>query len=1102
MSSKNLIICNSCESQITGCQRSVMCSDCQNYYHLNRLCLRLDNIDHDRLTNRNDFKCYQCIEILLPFASISDDLFQIEKPLTKYIPPNDITFNLCDTSQEDDGIFGDVNQAINPDINCYSDINSNVNYYSSDEFNEKLNSLKLKHDELSFLHLNIRSIRNKFDSFLNYLNCLTYKFSIIALTETWLSDDDNSHLFDIPGYSLIQLNRKNRVGGGICLFVREHLKYQLRKDLTFTGHDKSIESLFIEISLEKNKNIIIGTIYRPPNNRYSDFECDLNFILSKLDRKDKPCYILGDFNIDLLKYDKCNFSHQFFNQLSSSGFRPLITKPTRITSSSATLIDNIFTNSQTSEHLNGILINDISDHLPVFAITKNVESYGLHNSSDQGSYKTRVIKQSSLRSFYNYLKTCKWNTTMKEIDPQKSMEIFLTDFLKLYDKYFPLREVKLRNGNREKNVWITKGFKKSSRTKEKLYRRFLKKPTENNRVKYKVYRNKLNHLIRIAKKNYFNNKIHDAQNDPKSTWQTINELIGKKNKNKTLPTSFKYENKDIDDSKEIANQFNNFFVNVGPNLAKSFSNSNEFVKYLKGNYRDSMFLKETTTDEIIKIIQHLKNKNSCGIDEINIKVIKFVAPLIALPLSHIFNNSFISGQVPDELKVALVSPVYKASDKNDFSNYRPISVLPCFSKILERIMYNRMIDFIEKYKILSDHQYGFRAKRSTNHAIIELVDKITNSIEKNELTVGIFLDLSKAFDTVNHSILLKKLNFYGLRGKCHDWIRNYLTNRKQIVKYNNIKSDEMTITCGVPQGSILGPLLFLIYINDLPNSSNKLSSIIFADDTNLFYSGKEIVQIQNQINEELKNVQEWLKLNQLTLNIKKSNFIIFKSNRKKNSIELKIKINDENIMRKQQTKFLGLIIDEHLTWKDHINYISKKITKTIGILCRIRFYIKQPQLKLIYNTLIYPYLYYGNIVWANNYPTRLEKLLKLQKKALRIMSFSAYTAPSLPLFKNMKLLNIHQINDFLISAFSFELSHKILPPYFDDFFRENNKIHEHNTRKNSDIHKRCNRTNYGKYSTRNKITNIWNTIPLEIRKSVSLSVFKKKMKHFLLTHEQ
>ena len=281
-------------------------------------------------------------------------------------------------------------------------------------------------------------------------------------------------------------------------------------------------------------------------------------------------------------------------------------------------------------------------------------------------------------------------------------------------------------------------------------------------------------------------------------------------------------------------------------------------------------------------------KKSPGYDGISSQVIKAISTEISEPLSHIFNLTFFSGTIPDDLKIALVTPIFKANENNEFKNYRPISVLTCFSKLLEKLMYKRLTNHIEKNNILTQHQYGFRENRSTELAIIELVDRVTKAIDRGEYTIGIFLDLSKAFDTIDHKILIQKLDHYGIRGITQLWFQDYLKNRKQIVKYNQIKSKEMVIKSGVPQGSILGPILFLLYINDIENCSKLISFILFADDTNIFYSNKCLKTLSNIIQTEIDKVAEWLNVNKLSLNTTKTKIILFRSPNKNQVKPLKL----------------------------------------------------------------------------------------------------------------------------------------------------------------------------------------------------------------------
>ena len=395
---------------------------------------------------------------------------------------------------------------------------------------------------------------------------------------------------------------------------------------------------------------------------------------------------------------------------------------------------------------------------------------------------------------------------------------------------------------------------------------------------------------------------------------------------------------------------------------------------------------------------------------------KAVSKHIVKPLTHVYNLSFVTGIVPSELKKAVVTPIFKSNDKKSFSNYRPISVLPCFSKILEKLMYKRVVKFLDKHSILSENQYGFRKKRSTNLAIMELVTKISKAIDDKEYTMGVFLDLSKAFDTVNHNILLYKLEHFGIRGVVLEWFKNYLSNREQIVKYKLTVSNGLTIKCGVPQGSVLGPLLFLIYVNDITKSSQILSFILFADDTNLFFSHKDPETLYKTMNQE--------------------------------------PINQVNY-----TKFLGLYIDEELTWKYHINHVTMKVAKMTGIMAKARHFLPLKTLLTLYNTMIYPYLTYCNIIWASTYPTRLKPILRIQKKFIRIITFANYTEKSGPLFKSLKILKIFELNTYLTAVFMYSYNHDKLPAFFDNFFQTNESIHSHNTRSSSKVHIEFRRTN-------------------------------------------
>ena len=357
-----------------------------------------------------------------------------------------------------------------------------------------------------------------------------------------------------------------------------------------------------------------------------------------------------------------------------------------------------------------------------------------------------------------------------------------------------------------------------------------------------------------------------------------------------------------------------------------------------------MFFNPTTKDEIITIAQSFASGKAACYDSIPMSTIKESIQIISEPLAHIINLSIAHGIVPDQMKIARVVPLFKAEDPSLFTNYRPVSILPSFSKFLERIIYNCILDYLTNLHILCDNQFGFRKNHSTTLALIDLHDKISSALDNGEVAVGVFLDLSKAFDTVDHSILFDKLEHYGIRGLSLKWVMNYFSNRLQFVEYNGHVSSRTNISCGVPQGSILGPLFFLLYINDINNASKILQLILFADDTNVFLSHKDADCLANILNTELNKLSIWFRANKLSLNLKKTKFMVFKPSQKRKSHDIQLLIKDFKLDQVKETIFLGVILDENLNWKSEISHAANKVSKSIAIIRKSHFYLSTKSL--------------------------------------------------------------------------------------------------------------------------------------------------------------
>ena len=539
-----------------------------------------------------------------------------------------------------------------------------------------------------------------------------------------------------------------------------------------------------------------------------------------------------------------------------------------------------------------------------------------------------------------------------------------------------------------------------------------------------------------------------------------------------------------------------FFVNIGPNLASDIKASRNvhYTSYLKRVITSTFHFDLIDKDDVMKTITSLKAKESAGYDGLSTKLLKIIGPVILKPLTLILNQSLVTGIFPDKLKIAKVVPLYKKDDHLIMDNYRPVSLLTSISKIFEKIVHKQLSKYFKDNKLFYKSQYGFREEHSTELASMELIDRVMSSIEKKHSPLAIYMDLSKAFDTLDHKILLRKLEYYGIKGNELNWLRSYLHDRKEFVEIYDTKSRCQSISTGVPQGSVLGPLLFLIYMNDIEEASSALNAILFADDSTfissintVFPNIKMDIEFQGNINAELEKIYDWLAVNKLSLNIRKTKFMLFHTKNTRFNFIPKITINDIEIERVQNFNFLGLTINENLSWKPHIDKIANKISKYSGILCRLKHFLPQHILRTIYCSIIQSNINYSLLLWGYD----CNRMIKLQKKIIRIICSCKFNAHTEPLFKKLDLLTITDMLKHNTLKFYYKLKHNQVPHYFQKYkMLTQAEIHGRNTRYNYLVPTNITRTHLQQKCLRNFIPKIINSTPDSILHKIDTHSYK------------
>jgi len=902
-----------------------------------------------------------------------------------------------------------------------------------------------------------------------------------VLTETWLNSEND--WINTQGYRAFHCVREGRRGGGVTILVEDNLSAAKIPHLTCIND--SFECVAVELSLGKSNYTIVGT-YRPPSSSLETFNAHyFNFI------RESNCsnnlFLLGDFNVDLLAVSPSGAEMSFRDEIDTYPLLSLINIPTRVCSFSATCIDHIYTNS-TSRCKSGVLTEPLADHFPVFCSVPIVRE----SNSGKISVRFRELSRRNIESFGSELTLALTHFDVFESLPvEDQFEIFNNMLMNAYNSNCPIK-TKFMSVKRYNSPWLSNALMNSVKEKRRLYFASLIDPSQ--LPTYRRYRNMLNNMIKKAKANYYREKFNSCNNDGKTTWRIINSVLGNGG-NRASSLKLHVNGSEVSDPKVLSESFNQHFATV-PSVLSDNIPSVDFDPLTYVDRLPNTFAWHDVTElELIKIIKSFKPKLA-SINVIPNFIYKYISDVIAPVLTKLINISIRGGIFPSRFKLARVIPLFKSGSKFQLVNYRPISLLPFLSKVIERLVHSRMTIFLDKYNILYSDQFGFTRGKSTCDAILKFTDICYRSFNSSQFLLSVFFDFSKAFDTIDQNILIAKLECYGFRGFMLDWFRSYIFNREQFVEIDGSCSSTVTLNYGTGQGTILSPILFLIYINDM-NRCSDLNFVHFADDSTVFYTGDSINELCLFFNNELLKIDSWLCANKLSLNVNKSSFTIFST--KDFTNHPNIIIRNSTIDFLDETKFLGITIDNKLNFSSHIKIICNKISKSVGIIRKLSTFVPDRVVKQLYLSLVYPHICYGVEVWGNSNKTGLSRLSKLQLKCVRMIDNRA-PATTNPFIIN-KLLCFDDVYKYfsLIRFFKYFVLHQDY--YFRNSFLTQTIVHSYGTRgrKNNNFNIPLIKSSKFYQSFMYNALHFWNNLPIFIKSILTLKHFKLELRKLLFS---
>ena len=959
---------------------------------------------------------------------------------------------------------------------------------------DTLKKLRVKHPKKVILgHLNINSIPKKFDGIMDFV---AKKLDIFLISETKIDSSFPDTQFSYEGYCTPHRKARALGGGGMLMYVNENIPSRMLKEHTLPD---DIEVMCVEINLKKQKWVIMG-IYRPPNMNKTYFSDNLSRTIDCYSTKYDRILIMGDFNLEP--------SDETIEILCDSYNLYNLVKDNTCFKGLPKCYDLILTNNRHNFQNTEAVTTGFSDFHKMTVTVLKTEFV----KADPVQINYRDYKNYNSLNFGKDLR----NKLNSDITSDKDYNKFQNILCEVLEEHAPLKKKCIRANN---SPFMTKQLRKMIMNRSRCKNTYFKNKSVENWERYRKLRNDCVKLTRKVKREYFENLNINSVKDNKTFWKTIKPNFTNKS-NKSAKIILVENDEIISDNKKIAEIMNSYFVNITKDLnipeiitidspedlcvecldpieqiLHSYSEHPSILKINEVvNHNMKFSFDKVNQKQIEKEIMELNPKKAAGYDTIPPKVLKDTVKELQAPLSNLFNTCVEGNIFPSDLKYANVSPLFKKDDNTNKENYRPISILPSISKIFERLMFQQITSYVNN--IISPYLCGFRKGYNTQHALLHLVNNLNKCLD-NHQRVGVFMmDLSKAFDCIPHNLLIAKLYAYGLDKNSLKLIYSYLKGRNQRVKINSDYSSWQEILDGVPQGSVLGPLLFNLFINDLFYFVQESKVCNYADDNTLSVAGIDIDQIINSLESDINILHTWFMDNGMALNDDKCQFIVIESSRNLRNVTAKIKTESKTIEEAKKGKILGITLDKNINMGEHIKNICKQASNKLYALARISHFLNEQKRKILMKSFVISQFNYCPIIWMYCQRKSNNLINRIHERALRI-AYNDYISDFDTLLKKDDSVTIHQRNIQTLTIEIHRTLNDLTPIFMKDIF--STKQHKYfSRRQHLEYQKPCTVT-YGLESFGYKASQIWNSIPREILESNDVTNLKNYIKNHCST---